>query len=226
MRKRTLIAAALVLTNIGAVAAELTDEAEVIAATPIYETVNQPERDCWTESATPQQPYEPRSRSYVGATVGAVTGGVIGNQMGAGNGKTAATAAGAVIGAYAGDRVDNGPDQRSYWGPIIGGVAGGLLGAQIGAGTGRDVAAAIGAVTGAVVGDRLANGSRQSRSASAPTYAGSATVQRCRTVDNYRQVVSGYTVLYRYNGREAETVMRYRPGPTIKVAIVPAEGAR
>ena len=150
-----------------------------------------------------------------------VAGGLIGNQIGAGNGRTAATAAGAAVGALAGDRYDNGPEDRSVLGAVIGGVAGGLLGSQIGHGSGRAAAAAVGAVTGALVGDRIDNRQRYVES-----YPQARSVQRCKSTDNYRQVVTGYTVLYRYNGREAETVLPYKPGPTIKLGIGPVDGGR
>jgi uncharacterized protein YcfJ len=213
------MAIAAVLLASGVQAADFTDEAQVIAATPIYATVNEPSRDCWNETSEAYR-YPEQRRSYAGAALGGITGGVIGNQFGSGNGRVAATAAGAVIGAMTGDRIDNGPSDRSYLGSVLGGVAGGLLGAQIGAGNGRAAAAAVGAVTGALVGDRLDNRQRYTR---APPPA--QTGQRCATVDNYRQVVSGYTVLYRYNGREAETVLPYKPGPTIRMGIAPIDGA-
>jgi uncharacterized protein YcfJ len=232
---RNAIAAAVVSTafSFTAWAADFTDEAEVIAATPIYQTINEPTSDCWNETLYPERSersmtrYPERSgRSYAGAAVGGIAGGLIGNQIGAGNGRVAATAAGAAIGAITGDRVDNGErwtsgsaDERSYLGPFIGAIAGGLLGSQVGAGNGRAAAAAVGAVAGALVGDRLDNSRRQIQ-----VSPEARTTQRCRRVDNYRQVVSGYTVLYRYNGREAETVLPYKPDRTIKMGIAPVDG--
>ena len=221
MKTPLLAAAALTLLSTGVRAVDFTDEAQVIAATPIYATVNEPSQDCWNESSTAYAYPNPdrQPRSYAGAVVGGVAGGLIGNQVGAGNGRVAATAAGVVIGAMTGDRVDNGAGQRSYAGSLLGGVAGGLLGAQIGAGNGRAAAAAVGAVAGALVGNRLDNRPRY-----AHAQPQTQTVQRCVSVDNYRQVVTGYTVLYRYNGREAETVLPYKPGPTLRIGIGPVDG--
>jgi len=213
--------AAVLLSALGptAWAFDYTDEAEVIAATPIYETINEPTRECWNEPVPVRS--KAGSRSYAGAAVGGVAGGLIGSRIGDGRGRTAATAAGAAIGALTGDRVENdGSAGRSYLGALIGGVAGGLLGAQFGDGNGRNAMAAIGAVTGALVGDRLDNAPH-----SAQASGEGQTQQHCRSTDNYRQVVTGYTVLYRYNGREAETVLPYKPGPTIRIGVGPADGA-
>ena len=105
-------------------------------------------------------------------------------------------------------------------GSIIGAVAGGLLGSTVGKGNGRVAAAAVGAATGAVVGGRWNNGERH---ASYPQQ-----VERCHTTDNVRQVVSGYDVRYRFQGREFGTRMPYDPGEwvTLKVNFTVAENQR
>ena len=101
------------------------------------------------------------------------------------------------------------PQERSMAGAVVGGVAGGLLGAQVGRGSGRTAAAAAGAIAGAVIGDRVDN--RQTAAASQP--------QRCRTVETTREIVRGYTVVYRYNDREITTTLPYDPGRTVTVGI-------
>lgn len=84
--------------------ADFYDYAKVVATTPIYEEVNTPRRECWSE----QVGYErERERSYGGAIVGGLVGGVLGNQVGKGTGKTVATAVGAATGAIVGDNIDN-----------------------------------------------------------------------------------------------------------------------
>jgi uncharacterized protein YcfJ len=230
MYRSILLATLIAASAASAEAFDFTDEAQVVAATPIYETINQPTQDCWNDAGAPvtttRTYIDPPGRSYGGAAIGGVAGGVLGNQMGSGNGRIATTAAGAAVGAIAGDQIDNGTDQRSYLGSVIGGVAGGLLGSTIGHGNGRAAAAAVGAVGGALLGDRIDNRDRY-RSRYVETYQQQPmTSQLCRSTDNYRQVVTGYTVLYRYNGREAETVLPYKPGPTIRLGIGPADGAR
>ena len=145
-----------------------TTRAQVLASTPVYDSVNEPRRECWTES----DGYE--TRSYRN-----------GNNTGS---------------------------------TVIGAIAGGLLGSTVGKGNGKVAAAAVGAATGAVVGSRWNNGS--SRYEPIPR-----EVERCRTKDNYRQVVSGYDVRYRFQGRDYTTRLPYDPGRwlTLNVSFTVAE---
>jgi len=62
-----------------------------------------------------------------------------------------------------------------------------------------------GAVAGSMVGDRVG--------------AQSQPVQRCRTIESSREVVNGYNVVYRYNGRDVNVALPYNPGNTIKVGV-------
>ncbi len=103
-------------------------------------------------------------------------------------------------------------------GAIVGGIAGGVIGHQIGSGRGNAVATGIGAVTGAVVGDKVdPNGGVFSGNASAGTRE--QVVQRCRTVDNWQDVIRGYNVTYRYNGRDVTVRLPYDPGPDVRVSV-------
>ena len=99
--------------------------------------------------------------------------------------------------------------ETSIVAPILGGVAGGLLGHQVGQGSGKTAATIIGATGGAVAGSVIANNS------------GSSTPppQQCRTIETSREVVNGYDVVYRYNGRDVNVVMPSNPGSTIKVGV-------
>lgn len=166
--RHTQVAVALMVAGIGTTlhASEFTDVADVIAANPIYETVNEPRRECRTEYIT-ENVAVPR------------------------------------------------PERRSYAGSIIGGVAGGLLGSQIGEGNGRIASSAAGAVIGALVGDRIDNRD--------PYYAETTTrsrpVERCYTTDNYRRVLKGYDVAYRYNGRVGNVILPYDPGRTVRIGV-------
>jgi uncharacterized protein YcfJ len=108
------------------------------------------------------------------------------------------------------ENVQSAPKERTLGGAVLGGIAGGILGNQVGGGNGQTVATAAGAIAGAVIGDRMANPDQPAR-----TEQG----QRCRDVDNYRDVIKGYTVTYRYNGKEATTTLPYQPGDTLKVGI-------
>jgi uncharacterized protein YcfJ len=103
-------------------------------------------------------------------------------------------------------------------GAIVGGIAGGVIGHQIGSGRGNAVATGVGAVTGAVIGDKVdPNGGVFGGNANAGTR--DQVVQRCRTVDNWQDVVRGYNVTYRYNGRDVTVRLPYNPGPNVRVAI-------
>ena len=103
-------------------------------------------------------------------------------------------------------------------GAIVGGIAGGVIGHQIGSGRGNAVATGIGAVTGAVIGDKVdPNGGVLSGNAGAAP--NQQVVQRCRSVDNWQDVVRGYNVTYRYNGRDVIVRLPYDPGPNVRVAI-------
>lgn len=107
------------------------------------------------------------------------------------------------------ESVQSAPKERSMGGAIIGGVAGGLLGNQVGGGQGKTAATAAGAIAGVLVGDRVAN----------PDQPRSQQVERCRDVENSREVIKGYNVTYRYNGREINSTLPYRPGATVQVGV-------
>ncbi len=91
--------------------------------------------------------------------------------------------------------------------PIIGGVVGGLLGHQVGQGSGQTAATIVGATGGAVAGSVIGN------------RPGAQPAQQCRTVESSREVVNGYDVVYRYNGRDVNVALPYNPGRTIKVGV-------
>ena len=141
---------------------EMTVRAPVVASVPVYDTLNEPRQECWTETTG----YE--TQTY---------------------------------------RNPNSPGSA-----ILGAIAGGLIGSTVGKGDGRVAAAAVGAATGAVVGDRW--NSRGVYTESRPTQ-----VERCTTHDNYRQVVIGYDVHYRFNGREFMTRLPYDPGEFLKLNV-------
>lgn len=154
--KMNLLVLSIVSLYGTAYAADFTDTAKVISSTPIYERVNEPRRECSTET------------------------------------------------------VQGTPKERTMGGAIVGGIAGGLLGSQVGGGQGRTAATAAGAIAGVLVGDRIANPEQAPRS---------EQVERCRDVDNYREVIKGYTVTYRYNGQEGTTTLPYHPGEKVQVGV-------
>jgi len=139
-----------------------TARAQVLASTPLYETINEPRRECWTETVG----YE--TQSY--------------------------------------------RESKNAGGAILGAIAGGLIGSTVGKGNGKVAAAAVGAATGAVVGDRWNDGSTHYESRP-------QQVERCRTEDNFRQVINGYDVRYRFQGREYSTRLPYDPGKWLALNV-------
>jgi uncharacterized protein YcfJ len=206
--KKSILALSLLGLYGSSFAADFTDTARVISSTPIYERVNEPRQECWTETVTVNDAGRPMSATILGG----ITGGLLGSQVGNGNGSNVATGAGAIAGAIVGDKVGNPNSNRPVTGSIVGGIAGALLGSQIGGGSGKKAATTLGAIAGAVVGDRVAN----------PVDASgrrTEQVQRCKDVSNYRNRITGYTVVYRYSGKDMTTTLPYQPGSTIRVAV-------
>ena len=77
------------------------DQAKVIEAQPLYETVSvaNPVTECWTETVN-RSSYRPGA--YIAPIAGGIVGGVVGHQFGKGRGKTALTVAGTLLGASVG----------------------------------------------------------------------------------------------------------------------------
>lgn len=97
-------------------------------------------------------------------------------------------------------------------GAVIGGAAGGLAGAQVGKGSGKTAATAAGAIAGSMIGDRVQNPQQAQSAATQPA-------EQCRTVETVREVIRGYTVVYRYNGHDVTTTLPYDPGSTVRVGV-------
>jgi outer membrane lipoprotein SlyB len=71
-------------------------------------------RNCATVVSNHTYKREPERASGVGGVGGAVVGGLLGNQVGSGRGRTLATVAGAVGGAYAGNRIERNVKAETY----------------------------------------------------------------------------------------------------------------
>lgn len=78
--------------------------AEVLAVTPVTESVNTPREECQDVSVTRQQPIKDQHK-ITGSVLGAVAGGLAGDAIGGGGKNTGAKIAGAVVGGIAGNKV-------------------------------------------------------------------------------------------------------------------------
>ncbi|MGL4230139.1 MAG: glycine zipper 2TM domain-containing protein [Casimicrobium sp.] len=180
------------IAAVGASAQAYSDVAQVVSAQPIYERVNTPRQNCWNETVS----YDRRTPSaYQPAQYNAP-----------------APSSERTVGA----------------GTILGAVIGGVVGHQFGnSSRGRDHGTVAGAVVGGIVGNSIENS--QPRTYSANNYdpqparvdyaPETRSVQRCETVNESREEISGYNVTYRYNGRDYTTRMPYDPGQTINVRV-------
>jgi uncharacterized protein YcfJ len=205
LNRKTLAVVIAALCSINAAAAsDYVDTAQVISSTPIIERVSEPRQECTGEPAA-----APKERSIIAPILGGIAGALIGRQVGHGNGRDVATAVGAAAGTMAGDAVANPDANRNYTGAAVGAVAGGVLGNQVGNGRGNGAATAAGTIAGTMAGDRLG-----ARTANAGQPA-----QRCRTVESSREIIKGYDVVYRFNGRDVTTTLPYNPGNTVKVGF-------
>lgn len=130
--------------------------------------------------------------------------------------------------SYDGYGRDRSSSDRSYTGTVVGGVAGALLGSRFGKGKGSTAATAVGAIAGAVIGDKVQGngGIFASNDDHHDHDSRGREVQRCRTVDNWDNRLTGYRVVYEYAGRSYTTVMQNQPGRQIpvQVSVVPAVG--
>ena len=118
-------------------------------------------------------------------------------------------------------RQDNG--QPIGAGAVIGAIAGGVLGHQFGNSSGgRDRGTAAGAIVGGLVGNQIErdnNNYAPSQSVEVERRPVTREVERCRTVQEVREVPVGYDVRYRYGGREFVTRMPFDPGQRVRVAV-------
>ena len=118
-------------------------------------------------------------------------------------------------------RQDNGAPIGA--GTVIGAIAGGVIGHQFGNSSGgRDRGTAAGAIVGGLVGnqvDRDNNNYAPSQSVEVERRPVTRDVERCRTIQEVREVPVGYDVTYRYGGREFVTRMPFDPGRRLRVAV-------
>jgi uncharacterized protein YcfJ len=105
---RIALVPVLALASVAAHAQGFVENATVIAVQPQYEQVSVPRQECSRQLVSEPRRVEP---NYGGAVLGGVAGALIGNQVGGGHGREAATAVGAVLGAFTGNNIAN----RDRW---------------------------------------------------------------------------------------------------------------
>lgn len=101
-------------------------------------------------------------------------------------------------------------DEHQVLGTVAGAVIGGVLGNQVGGGSGKKVATVAGAAAGGYAGNKT-----QEKMQAGDTYV--TTEQRCETVVDSKEVISGYDVTYRLDGEENTIRMDRDPGDSIPV---------
>lgn len=101
-------------------------------------------------------------------------------------------------------------DENRIAGTAIGAVLGGVLGNQVGGGNGKKLATVAGAAAGGYAGNKT-----QQHMQEGDTYT--TVEQRCRTVMDSHEKVSGYEVRYRLKGKEDTVRMDHEPGDKIPV---------
>ena len=177
------------LSAVVAFAAPHSDVATVISSTPVYASVAAPRRECYTEQVTRVD--ERR-----------------------------------VVRPVQQEYVSE-PRQSSGAGALLGAIVGGVIGHQFGNSTGgRDHGTAAGAVIGGLIGNNAEQNSngydrgyRRASVVEVERVPVTRDVQRCNTVNEYRDEISGYDVRYSYNGREYATRLAYDPGPTMPINV-------
>lgn len=101
-------------------------------------------------------------------------------------------------------------DQNRVAGTAIGAVVGGLLGNQVGGGNGKKVATVAGAIGGGYAGNQVQKNMQEN-----DTYT--TVEQRCSTVMDKSEKISGYEVRYSYKDQEGVVRMDEDPGSRIPV---------
>lgn len=104
--QRLVLVPLLASAAIGLHAETFYDTARVRSVEPQYENVSVPRQEC-SRQVVNEVRQVGSAPQYGGAVVGGIAGALLGNQVGKGHGREAATALGAVVGAFTGDNIAN-----------------------------------------------------------------------------------------------------------------------
>lgn len=107
--------------------------------------------------------------------------------------------------------------RKSATGAIVGGVIGGVIGNEVGRGSDNK---RLGAVVGSLLGMSIGNDVSQSRN-NHSRHVTYRDVERCEISNRIEteQIVSGYNVRYRYQGKEFTAQTDEHPGKKIKIVV-------
>ncbi len=183
--------------------ANFSDTAQVVSSTPIMDRVSTPRQECWNEQmpVAVQRPIETTQYNAPAPVASSQSSG----------GSAAGTILGAIIGGVVGHQFGNSTGGRDR-GTVAGAVVGGLVGNAIGSSASATTAPSTTNYTQGV------QPSVYSPSAQAADTA-TRTVERCRTVADAREQITGYNVTYRYGNQTYTTRMATDPGTTIRVRV-------
>lgn len=206
---------AFVLLCCGALApaafGDYVERARVVESSPIVETVFETEEVCRYRNKRRGESGADGASDIERKVIGGVVGGLAGSAVGKGSGRDAAAAVGAVVGSEIGDG-----DGISE-GELIGGIAGGIIGNQLGKGSGKTAGTAAGALIGAIVGDELQNGGAAAQDKSQNRPAGKVRV--CTFEEREKKVITGYNVVFEYNGLRSSGRLPYRPADYVDINV-------
>ena len=199
---KQIFAASIAALSVGAAMAQsYSDTAQVLSAQPIYERSSVPRQECRNETVT-------TDRVVPGPGSGYVSTGYQQTYQPAPQ-----------------------PERTIGAGTVIGAIIGGVVGHQFGNSSGgRDVGTGVGVVAGGLIGNQIENSQRSNTGSASPAYAQNGparvdyipetrNVQRCETVYDNRDEVTGYNVAYRYQGRDYTTRMAFDPGASMRVQV-------
>jgi uncharacterized protein YcfJ len=92
--------------------------AQVVSVTPVNDPAAAPQQVCHDEVVQKKVPPKDKHR-IAGTVIGAVAGGLLGHLVGGGKGNAVATAAGAVGGGYAGNRIEKSEQDKKVENVVV-----------------------------------------------------------------------------------------------------------
>ena len=202
--KTPILLTALLALSVGGHADGFLTRAKVVQSTPILETVYEQYEECRYETRVKRTRRPDNTGDKV---LAGILGGAAGSQVGSGSGSDAAAGVGAVLGSELAD------GDGFTEGEIIGGIVGGIVGNQVGKGGGKTAATGAGALIGAIVGDNLQNGGQ-------PAAASKRVKERiCESKERAKKIITGYEVIYEYDGVRQTGVLSYSPGDYVDINV-------